>query len=181
MAKVATAKGRSALFCPKCKNYFSKSQEQTFRSVYVMTCSFCHTVATEYDVEVHVIPSSVKHLKVGMVRDSYWWHSTSVPRWDRQVPSDLPIHLGTKNAAMRRWNDTGADAKVRGRLYKMKLAPKVPILRKVVIDDHIDGQYLEDEYSDTVVRYVNLFESIGSISLITRRDHFEIVDSFPLG
>ena len=181
MAKVATAKGRSALFCPNCKNYFSKSQEQTFRSVYSMRCETCERTLSEFDVEVHVIPSSVKHLKVGAVRDSYWWHSTSFPRWSREVPSDLPIHLGTKNAAMRRWNDTGGDAGVKGRLYKVKLAPKVPILRKVVQDDHIDDQYLGNWYSDTVVRYVNLFESIGSISLITRRDHFEVVESFPLG
>ena len=146
-----------------------------------MRCVTCDRTLSEFDVEVHVIPSSAKYLRVGMVRDSYWWHSTTVPRWSRQVPSDIPIKLGTKASAMTRWNDTGGDYEMKGRLYKVKLAPKVPILRKVVRDDHVDDQYLGDWYSDTVVRYVNLFESIGSISLITRRDHFEVVESFPLG
>lgn len=176
MPKVALSPGRSALYCPKCNTHLSKYKERKFLSEYEVVCSTCSNHMSEYDITVAVIPTSEKFLRVGAVRESLWYHSTSRKDWDDNVPDDVPIYLGTRAAANQRRNHTRNRRRDdEAFLYTLKLKRNVPILRSVTIDDYLDDRYTDRKHAHQVVRYVNLFESVGSISLITRRDHFEVV------
>lgn len=180
MPKVALSPGRSALYCPKCETHLSKYKERDFLSEYDVTCSKCGNRMSEYDIAVSVIPTSEKFLRVGAVRESLWYHSTSRENWHDNVPDDVPIYLGTRAAAKARRSHTRTELRdEEAFLYTLKLKRNVPILRSVTADDYLNDHYTYPKYAHQVVRYVNMFESVGSISLITRRDHFEIVKCVP--
>lgn len=141
-------------------------------------CTKCDIGLDEFDVKVKVLPSSAKFLKIGPVRESFWYHSTRTEGWDEKHHKFTdPIYLGTRNSAMRRFNDLRTmtpQPNSLGWLYKVKLKPGVKIHRSVLKDDHLD--HTTAEYEDRLVRYVNVFESIGSISLITHPGDFQIID-----
>ena len=182
MPKVAPDNRRSTLVCSVCNMYLSKYQEGKFRTEYFADCQFCGAELEAGGLNVHVKPSSAKFLRVDNVRSSYWYHATYVEDWTNEVPSDLALHIGTWQSAKRRWDDINSGLTYRhtGSMYKLKLKPNVPILRSVVLDDYVDDAHVGAEFADKVVRYVNLFESTGSISLITRREHFDVIGCTPL-
>lgn len=169
---------KSPLYCLACKTHASKySQNQFLRSL-VVYCQKCDQYNDESEVGVKVVPSSAQYIKIAPTRQSYWYHSTYVDRWgEKYTEFGDPIYLGTRNAAIRRYKDLASDptfTKESGWLYKVKLKPRVKIHRYVLDDDHLMPSTAE--FQDRVVRYVNLFESVGSISLVTRADQFDIVD-----
>lgn len=74
---------------------------------------------------------------------------------------------------MRRYEDCRTPSSFPGWMYKIKLKKGAPILRKVLEDDYCNpdtGEYKE------VVRYVNMFESVGSISLVSDPEYLEVID-----
>ena len=182
MPKVAPDNRRSTLACSVCNMYLSKYQEDKFRCEYFADCRSCGARLNPVDLNVHVKPSSAKFLRVDNVRSSYWYHATYVEDWANEVPSDLALHIGTWQSANRRWMDvnSGGQKFHDGNMYKLKLKPGVPILRSVVLDDHLDDTYIGSEHAGKVVRYVNMFESTGSISLIVRREHFDVIGCTPI-
>lgn len=180
MPSIHVETAKSPLYCLKCGTHCSKYAENKFLHHLIVECRKCGWSADEYGLGVKVLPTSGEFLRVGPTRDSYWYHSTHVEGWaEKYTEFSDPIYLGTRVAAIRRFKDLASDPKVRrpsgkGWLYKMKLKPKVKIHRSVLSDDHVNPS--SAEFDDRVVRYVNLFESVGSISLITRPEHFNIID-----
>ena len=177
MPKVATSPGRSTIMCSGCNQYISKYQESAFRRMLRVDCANCGITLDECNMEVHMLPTSAKFKRVQEVRKSEWYHATAVENWFEEVPDDVPIHIGTSAAAMMRWRDINSSSKrpEAGWLYRLRIKPSIPIMRGFGPDDYIDSTYLDSRYSDRVIRYVNIVESVGSVSLLTRKHHFEVV------
>lgn len=179
MPTVHTETNKSPLYCKYCKNHLTKYQESKVMTSLSFNCPTCATDRYEFEVGVKVLPSSAKHMMITGVRDSVWYHSTHRPDWwYKKETYDNPIYIGTYNAAKRRWRDCASSAAYADSpfwMYKLRLNPKVKIHPRVLVDDYLDSD-TADKASDKAVRFVNIFESPGSISLALPGDFVQIIE-----
>lgn len=166
---------RSSLSCRWCKTHFSKYQENQIISELESKCQSCLRINDEFDVTVGVRKSSAKFMQIAPVRSATWYHSTRVDDWGEKIQgTSSALYIGSYASAMNRYKHTNSKFFKGGWLYKVKLKDGVKIHPTVRRDDYVDRDITQ--FPDRVMRYVNLFECPGSISLIVRSNHFDIID-----
>lgn len=169
MPLIHTETNKSPLYCKYCGQHLSRYLAQRAISELVFDCVHCDTVRYEYNLSAKVLPSSAKFMKIGNVRDSVWYHATyRADWWYKKDTYNGPVYIGTKNSAKKRWKDlTSADSPSAATpfwMYKLRLKPGVEIHPRVLVDDYLDYETAEKARTK-VVRFTNIFESPGSISL----------------
>lgn len=190
----------SAFMCLGCDKYLSHTAERMLLSGFSTYFCECEEESEVNELDVHVIPSSVQFLDSDVTRETVWFHSTAVENWDVEVSTVRPtfvcgsnemlsvpyVHVGTLDAAMERFNDSTNGS---GWLYEIRIKDEA-VLAGEVYEDQNDWEawvrtgffegVLEDKKRCDVIRYVNRWESVGSISLITDPRFIEVVKVSPL-
>lgn len=162
-------KSHAACACPKCGARVSRWAgwriEKNDTNTY---CCPCGEIFGLWSSDIWILPSSGKYLTKTKVIESKWYHSTYIQNW-----------LGTVVDYGVEWVHVGTSLSARGRaksedpeFYKykhtVKIKPKARISPRIYIDysDWRPVEMLNDSYD--VVRYINRWESVGSISLMVR-------------
>lgn len=106
---------------------------------------------------------------VGTALDNTWFHATIDPHWEETITkSDTPpVHIGTKEAS----EEVGIlNAHCGYFLYEVTLKPETTVAPYLCPDTECAWAETMDVFYDMVgadfIGYVNLYESIGNVSLI---------------
>lgn len=197
---LAMEEGASSPFtCFSCNQPLSHMVEQFLvQSVEgtIVECS-CGEELEITDVDVKVIPSSIPLLESSIAKESVWFHSTNVKNWDVEILKAQPTrtggisdngmsvpyaHVGTREAALERFSDRKES---NGWLYEIRLKESARV-SDLVYEDTSDWDfwvrtgYYEDDMLCDAIRYINRWESVGSISMLIDPRVMEIVSVTPL-
>lgn len=134
-------------------------------------CQSCLTVvaaasvASQVGIVVAPNPDSQTFLAVDKANVSkiLWYHTSSVANWDKAIQSsDGPdrVHLGSERAAA----DRAAQLLDRPYLYVLEVSSESSIDDELHQESENDFQ-VEAGKADDVVRYLNMYEDSGSVSL----------------
>ena len=187
--------GLSPFRCGNCGNHIEKSAERFssyWQEVPVLACETCGDAQAGC---ITVAPSSAHLLQKTAVKESVWYHATYVEDWFEKVSTGhgmkretgdfLYIHVGTEDAS----RDL-ADSKYfthprdgeRIMLYKLKVKSDAVLAPSILndIETWWDYSSVTAETNTAIggdaVRYLNRWESPGSISLLVDARMLELVN-----
>ena len=157
------------------------------------TCDKCQRLIDPSDCEVEVESGSAAFLDKEAVQKVTWFHGTTLQEWDQKILAAhdakkevLLVHIGTRDAAEERivTEKVNSCEPQDYYLYELKLKPEFTVSDCIIADRNnwptttaFKGQ--EDFEGDLVTRYLNCWESPGSISLLIAADAFEVVSVNP--
>ena len=195
--------GYSGAYCGDCGSFFTDDDVDTASESSPLTCSACGEVSDQ-----GVLPSAVRYndrrlFSKSAVRKDTWYHITVRKNWvgditeEQDVDYQPFVHLGSKEAALTRMKALVEDEVYAGKngetqyyCYEVRIKPQAPIADAVLPDDNeiapampveMNYNYTGDGYEAYgVSRYVNEFESHGSISLLAHPSSFEVIESYPV-
>lgn len=188
--------GMSAIFCDDCGTYATMEQNATFDSGCTDNCRSCGAFISYTISGLSVRADNAHFLDVAEVRKASWFHATLRSDWmgdlaqtNAQVQSagvtkddQFMAHVGTLDAALARLIDAMKfkDADTVGYVYELRIKDSADIHDLIYDDENETAPQWAHEctskgYSKDVTRYVNRYESIGSISLLINSDAFEVV------
>lgn len=169
--------------CPRCNNLLTASQtKRLLKWNWVLEGDACRTCGLKdidiYSVGVDILPSSERFFVDETVYKTLWHHTTARKNWIHDVLThhDKPaVHLGTYYAARARAVDTRDDYR-----EDMKWRYVVRLDRDATIDPVVQNDIDEwgisyEEYNYDITRYINRFESPGSVSLLVNPRKIKIV------
>lgn len=174
----------TAVFCRKCKRFLTKEAEKSLRKIDGISYYTCDRhEGREFDNvgDYYMHHESLKYLDERVVREETWYHVSVKSDLD-ETNCEFKFYVGTKQAAIERILELDVDPND-VTFYEAKLKPASKINNNIVDDDGIfDGmepQELVQQHDELlktgeVYRYVNMFESPGSMSLVGKRKDFEL-------
>lgn len=175
----------SVFACPDCFKSLSKDEEQGLREWDSVWCQCGRDIWIEdKDISLMVLPSSSPLLYKDEVKQRTWFHTTTVPDWLSIVTGiEAYVHLGSFEAAMERATDKDFNLKRKnaGQCFRWELAlrPETMVADGVMQDDNQWLKYVTDcsrkHLGGDVQRYLNKYESAGSISLLADPRMVEVV------
>lgn len=194
--------GVGAFTCNHCGEYLSKRESNTLASHHFVTCSNCQQTVDLYVAHnLSIDHDSARHIDENNVRNDIWYHATKLENWmdeliegeaehrdfglgyyDNFDPENVTImvHVGTVDAALDRAGDSLNHEKANFYVYALRLKEGVHIAPQILADENeACPSFVADcngAYSEHVTRYVNTYESPGSISLLVNRTCIEIID-----
>lgn len=186
MPRVLEPGERGGYRCPSCFHLASTSTVEVLHRLMSVICSKCRDTYDIDSAEIHVLRSCEDLLTdVDQIFSRKWYHSTGSETWHSDVLNNslIPlVHIGTYHAAIDRAKMvTGGH--MRGRwLYRLAIDADA-LVHPEIFSDHNDldgfvGTALYDGYD--VIRYVNRWESPGSVSLLINPSFFTVLDQRPI-
>jgi predicted RNA-binding Zn-ribbon protein involved in translation (DUF1610 family) len=198
--------GYTGYGCPFCGTFYTAAQRDFQQSNNYQPCYEC---GEDFDCEsslIGVTQEAVKFFDDDTVRETEWYHATIRENWHegavqgRNVNDEFDerfstiVHLGTLEAAMTRIqffslhnSKSGLPTNFQWIIHKVKLDSDVPIHAAVMDDDVIDepkfvfqAQRSQNYESNGATRYVNRFESEGSISLAVNANKMTVTDTYKM-
>lgn len=190
MSEKAHQSKASAFACSKCGTHTTKEHEtEIIRDGFPrdMECTVCGTYE---EIAVTVNPASAHLMNEPAARSMVWYHATHVEDWYRKVSTGekmeagefLFVHVGTEEAAL----DIAITKYFQYNLkkvymYKVTLKDSASLAGHIVDDDTFwedfeiaDPTSLKAATADAV-RYLNRWESPGSISMLVNASALELV------
>lgn len=178
--------------CPKCGEGITGRQASEMLWAEYVSCKKCDTGfdLAEAKVQVKKGSPSYKFLRKEEVLKATWYHATSKENWieegyqeiedffdngDSKGEGDFEVHVGTEAAAYDRALSEYAGHDSRAEpfyLYEVRLDPSSSIANDIADDEN--SEVLEGS-SDDVVRYVNRYEDMASISLAVKSSKIQIL------
>lgn len=184
----------SAFRCEGCAGHISKQEEsesQIWHEKPLVDCSLCGETQTG---SITVEPSSSSLLLQGEAERTIWFHATYVDDWFEKISTGhgmegesgdfLYVHVGSEAAA----RDIASDKYFNNfeefeslSLYQVRLKSGALVSSRIVNDDETwrdFGSVTEESavaIGGDVVRYLNRWESPGSISLLVDARQLELV------
>lgn len=170
--------------CPKCSKTLSREEGKRLDDWDSFPCQCGYTLNLfDTEIEVLVQPKDASLLDKSEVRQRTWFHSTSSPDWLEQVTAaGKYAHVGsleaaTDRATVKSQNKDANEQKTY--LWELRVKPEAVIAGDLMRDD---SDWLEtvspcskDHLGGDVQRYINKFESAGSISLLIDPRQMEAV------
>lgn len=169
---IAPVTAESLTRCTVCHRYFTKEQENVFFNCADVSCSGRTTL------DIH--PSNGKFLTDEVVRESYWYHATDAEDWMGALlnneEANIPlVHIGTEETAIEVILDKYTNSPYPISVYRIKLKETAVLHQDVFYDANEWPETLKDVRPEgSVYRYVNRWESAGSISLLVDPRELEI-------
>lgn len=184
--------GYSKHFCVECNRHLTEEEYRTFYG-----CKEYHN-----KTDLLVVPSSHHLLNAENAKDVIWYHATNVVNWLETVQSgaesdffgtdagDVPyVHVGTKGAATDRGVELYADTEdlyieqdqtIQGAfMYAVKLKEDAVISSQISADTNnwffFVNSKTQAQMGADAIRYVNRWESCGSISMLVDPRALELV------
>lgn len=195
MSPAASAAGLSALYCCKCGNHFSITEQERLLNNYGVDCSKCDHREDEMEAGVTIHPDYFDFLKKDNLRanDRVWYHATTRENWYDSLESyaftterDPLVHIGSKATALDRARQMAKIWRGEGWLHTVKILPYAEISNFVVEDmnywperAHEIGRGDFKKFT-SVTRYLNRYEEPGSISLLVDYRVIRVVDTVRL-
>lgn len=190
--------GKSGAYCFQCQYHFDK--ELINSGAQAWECPGCGSGTLEGLTGVSILPEALEFLDDEAVLNTTWFHTTIREDWDERLKGhqgeDTPLtHLGTLEAATVRMEDLKRERESEGLapaqfyLYEVALLPTMSISESLADDDNDSApESVKDWRRDRFekydlfgcTRYVNMYESVGSISLLANPHHFEVVNKTAL-
>lgn len=170
-------KGRSACCCVRCEKFFpSDKNPDAFGALRTMKCPSCDTIYSYPEERTYILPNSIQRMNTQACKQLMWYHTTLNPNWFEEVTSqeDLLVHIGTKEAAEDMANNFLVHGHKTVYTYWLKVLSPTSISPDFVLDTNEWPDYY-DKYNHAydAHRYVNDFESPGSVSMLVRTDRLE--------
>lgn len=193
---VVAPENMSAIFCDNCGTYATLEQNAIFDNGSTDNCRECGAFLSYTISGLSVRSDNAQFLDAAEVRKATWFHATLRNDWvgdltqtNAQVHSEdstgepsLMVHVGTADAALTRLIDAmKSQNQTEGYVYELRIKDSAEI-HDLVYDDANETcpewsyQCGPKGYSTGVTRYVNRYESIGSISLLINSEAFEVVN-----
>lgn len=196
MPQSAFDAGLSPFRCDNCTSHISKRNELNsplWHENIEVECSLCGHVNKGSQT---VIPTSAPLLKTAVAQDMVWFHATYVDDWFEKISNGrdmeeedgyfLYIHVGSEDAAREIANHKYFDGypsrdELKIMLYQVRLKAGAALSSRIVNDNETwrdfgsvtDGS--KSAIGGDAVRYLNRWESPGSISLLVDASKLELV------
>jgi hypothetical protein len=194
MPQSAVDAGLSAFRCGNCGNHIEKSAERFssyWLEVPVLACKTCGDAQAGC---ITVAPSSAHLLQPAAVKESIWYHATYVEDWFEKVSTGhgmkreagdfLYIHVGNEDASRdladsKYFTHPVEDERIM--LYQLKVKTDAELADHIFSDIETWWDYssVTEETRKAIggdaVRYLNRWESPGSISLLVDARQLELV------
>lgn len=155
----------SAFKCPGCLKHLHLSDEAPLAAGLGFSCSCGFSEEDPNRLYCTLLPSSLPRAEAPL--SAKWFHATSMPDWESWVRSpDNVVHLGTPSAAHARIVELG-----RRRpsdvfsIFEVSLSPNAR-LAPYVSEDLNGWPDRSYDLPYEAIRYLNLWEDPGSISLM---------------
>jgi len=192
--------GFSGAKCWKCGSFFSLEEMDRYFDK-MLHCQWCGNEQIYGVAQVGIRDDCLKFINPDEVRSATWYHITTRANWDEDIlEEDVYIqpfvHLGTLAAARERMKFLVTDLEKSGLpiptfyCFEVEIFPDTEISDDLVPDDNevapqcakdLDEPFALNGYARFgVTRYVNEYESHGSISLTAHPCAFRVVDSYPV-
>jgi hypothetical protein len=195
MCQSAVDAGLSPFRCDDCGEHITKSNESISAIRYEVPLVKCDLCGDGGPGSITVTPSSAHLLQEDAVRDTIWYHATYVEDWfekvttghdmEREDGNFLYIHVGSENAAREianhKYFDSYGGDEPKVMLYQVKLKADASLSSRIVNDNETwrDFESVSEESKSAIggdaVRYLNRWESPGSISLLVDARQLELV------
>lgn len=169
--------------CPRCESLLTATQVKKIDEwLGSQTCRSCGKKELDlYTVKVLVLPSCERFFIDEAVFKTQWHHSTHLKNWHTAVltsPDKPTVHLGTHAAAEARARDNKDRP-----IWEIRYRFVVKINKDATIDPEVhedmDEWYESWElYPYDITRYVNRFETPGSVSLLANPNVLTVVRAF---
>jgi predicted RNA-binding Zn-ribbon protein involved in translation (DUF1610 family) len=192
--------GHTGYGCPFCGTFYTEEQRDAHQDSRSGECIECGNKFESGDALIGVTQEALPFFDDQNVRDSDWYHATVIDDWHGEVIRGIGdgsdegesamVHLGTLQAALDRMkfvNDFQNSGQVlHWRVHKIRLEPNIPIHSVVIDDDHAEPKTVyqaddRDDYDgDGATRYVNRYESEGTISLTVNPNALDVIETFVL-
>ena len=173
----------SPVRCMECDSYITSEQEDyIFRSRFIEddACHMCGMDLFEESVVTDIHPDSEYLLDIQNAKDEVWYHATDREDWmgdlleDKNPEDDsVPlVHIGTLAAASYIMAQKYACFTETIYLYRVRLSPDAVIDVDLYEDENLWPERTNDIgcFADAF-RYVNRWESTGSISMLVDPEH----------
>jgi hypothetical protein len=169
--------------CQHCEN----DKDNTFREF------------TPDDCKVDVESRSADLVNAAPARAATWYHATTRENWDKNIlvrkpqEGDLFVHLGTKSAAVERIHDSLDHKGGTFYLHEVKLVEDANLASHILSDGNCWPTHTnsDERYADSwepvdwkneiqaydAVRYLNRWETPGSVSMLARATKIQVVKS----
>lgn len=198
MRQSAVDAGLSPFRCDNCSTHITKQNESDsplWHEVPLVECELCEDLN---EGSITVIPESSSLLQAEVARDTIWFHTTYVENWFEKVSTGqvmeeqredgdfLYVHVGSENAALdnahyKYFDGYSHSDEPTVMLYQVKLKADAVLSPRVVNDDEtwrdfdsvVEGS--KEAIGGDAVRYLNRWESPGSISLLVDARQLELV------
>lgn len=184
--------GSSALMC-KCGAVATTEEEVQAALYHFYLCEECDEPVM-LGRESGIRQDALAYFDDAAVLSSSWWHATAKDDWYAGLMSndEIPmVHLGTKVSALSRVLIMGRGSSNLSfsdwNLYQIKLTPEAKIAPRVVDDFNGDAPETVNQAlrsasfeSHGVTRYLNRYETVGSISLLANPLFFDILSIEPI-
>lgn len=162
--------GLSCVRCNHCNTYLTVHEARVMLHSYIHKHTHCGaTVNIDLDTTCAIDPRCVRLLtSPSAVYYTTFYHCTKNPKWEELQEfstADRPaVHIGTREAAMDRYSENLANMGYDFFLYTLRVRTRSKICRDIWFDDNF---WPEDAANlPGVVRYINRYESPGSVSLL---------------
>jgi hypothetical protein len=193
----AAAVGFSPFRCDNCGTHITKKNEAgspIWHEVPLVECDLCE--GDTHEGSITVTPSSAHLLSQDAVRETVWFHATYVEDWfekistghgmEREDGDFLYVHVGSEDAARdiakyKYFDGYSFSDEPIVMLYQVKLKTGAKLSSRVVNDNEtwrdfgsvVEGS--KEAIGGDAVRYLNRWESPGSISLLVDARQLELV------
>ena len=171
---------RGGIRCPHCKKRVSKDTRDILNMMIPVRCS-CGDRFSIYEADIPVLRRCTDLLTdTSKIFTRRWYHGTSLDDWHngvllaRRVPL---VHIGTRYAALERGKSLS-----RLFLYTIKVDAGATVHPKIFPDyNDLDGAVDAHWYDGyDAIRYINRWESPGSISLLINPNLITVLDKTAL-
>lgn len=176
----------SPFACPSCGTSATKSQDRRLvGGDDLITCQICSKKYHVETAEMRVLAKSHPFMSAEIVRNATWYHATVIPNWHEAVSeASVYVHAGSREAALERATHEffPLGKKVTDRtiyLWELSINSDAVITDDVLNDDNKWPSKVSDcsreHLGGDVQRYLNRWESPGSISLLANPKAFNPV------
>lgn len=181
--------GKAALMC-QCGEFATYEQEDQAVREHFYLCSSCgkHVFLGRHS---GIKEDALTFYDTDVTLNSHWYHATASEDWFNAITNANPlpmVHIGTKFAAESRARVMRDSIPHRGKqwwIYQLSIKPGTDIAPLVLDDFNGDAPETSDQaeqhllYAENgVTRYLNRYESVGSISLLANPHCLVVVDKF---
>lgn len=164
----------SSLKCSNCNTPIGPRRTKSLLTHHVTECGNCKEKIDHHIVKVETLPSAKKFEDSDYAKKASWWHGTMKERWGkwiRSAPTSSNVHVGTYNAALAR-RASFIDARP-WHVFKVRLREGVEVSDTIHPDSYVNSV---EAYPGVAQRYLNIWESPGSISMAVCKSDIEVVE-----
>lgn len=186
--KVMGSDDESAFVCPICDRAMNDREAQRLRDWMDAPCGGCGHVFDMDNIALNVSPLSAPLLDKNEVKQRTWFHATNVQDWLSAVTeAKAYVHLGSRDSALERESDIYHNQSEEWRkenpttsfLWEITIKPGAVVSDDVMPDENKWFSTVSDcttkHLGGDVQRYLNRWESAGSISLLADPSQIESV------